>query len=277
LVARDAVFLVTVVHNRRSITTAFAERLARQTLRGITLILVDDGSTDGTAEAVLKILPSTVVLKGDGTLWWGGGLQKGLTWLRAQGLADEAAVIFMNDDVSFEDDYFEKAVAELKSLDGRSFLVSPGVFHPSGRWAYEAGVTDWSRMKLMHYGEHHERIDHSTTRALFMPWGALKTVSGFHPTLVPHYTSDYVFSIAAHRQGIRLVPAQTVRAQFFDETTGDHGLARFPLRQKLARLFSPRFSSNPLHLFFFVWYSCPWQYKVFCWARIAVSTIKHLR
>jgi len=269
--APPKVFLVTAVHNRRPITTAFAQRLARQTLPGLRLVLVDDGSTDGTDDAVRALLPNAVILKGDGTLWWG------VNWLRAQGLPDDAVVVFMNDDVSFDDDYFEKAVAELKSLDGRSFLVSPGVFFPSGRFICEAGVTDWSRMKVMHYGDHPERIDHSTTRSLFMPWGALKTVRGFHPTLLPHYTSDYVFTMTAHRRGIKLVPAQTVKAQFFDETTGDHGLRRFPLSQKLKRLFSPRFSSNPLHLFFFVWYACPWPYQLFCWARIAVSTLKHLR
>lgn len=273
----DSVYVITPVHNRRAVTVKFAQTLARQTLSGITLVLVDDGSTDGTGDAVRVVLPTAVVLRGDGSLWWGGGLRRGFSWLRSQHLADETVVVTMNDDIAFDDDYFEKAVAELRTLGQRAFLVSPGVYQTSGRLSREAGVTDWSRFKVMHYGDSPERIDHATTRCLFMSWGAAKRIDGFHPTLVPHYTSDYVFTMTAARKGIRLVPARTVCARFSDETTGDHGLARFHGTARLKQLFSPRFSYNPLHQFFFVWYACPWVYKVPCWVRILIVTLKHLR
>ena len=272
----NQVYVVTAVHNRKQITVEFARLLARQTLSGIRLVVADDGSTDGTAEAVREILPDAVVLRGNGSLWWAGGLQKGINWLRAQSLSDDTAVVFMNDDVGFDDDYFEKAVAELRTLGSRSFLISPGRYQTSGRLTQEAGVTDWSRMKVMHFGDRPDLIDHSTTRCLFMTWGALKIVHGFHPTLLPHYTSDYVFSMTAHRRGIRIVPAQTVCARFSDEATGDHGLKKYLGTAKLKRLLSPRFSFNPQTMFFFVWYACPWPYKIPCWARIIVTTVKHL-
>ena len=272
----ERIYVVTAVHNRRAVTTEFARLLAKQTLPGLCLVLVDDGSTDGTAEAVQQVLPQTVVLRGDGTLWWGGGLQKGLNWLAAQGLPDKAVVVFMNDDIGFDADYFEKALAELQSLPPRYFLISPGLYQTSKTLSPEAGKTDWSRLKVMHYGDRPDLIDHSTTRCLFMRWGDLKRVKGFHPTLLPHYTSDYVFTMTAHRRGIRIVPAKTVCARFNDETTGHHGLQTSRGTAKLKRLFSPRFSYNPLHQFFFVWYACPWWYKVPCWCRVLVTSVKHL-
>lgn len=269
-------YVITPVHNRRAITTKFASALAVQTLKGITLVLVDDGSTDGTAEAVRQILRSTVVLQGDGSLWWGGSLRRGVSWLKAQGLPDGAVVVFMNDDVDFDDWFFERAVAELETLGPGHFLIAPGVFQTSGRLSREAGITDWSRLKLAHYGQGPERIDHATTRSLFMHWSDLRRIGGLHPTLLPHYTSDYVFTMTAHRRGIRLIPARSVCAKFSDETTGDHGLDLYHGWSKVKHLFSPRFSYNPIHQFFFVWYACPWPYKIPCWVRIFVTTLKHL-
>lgn len=269
------VYVVTAVHNRRTVTVEFARALARQSLRSLTLVLVDDGSTDGTAEAVREAFASTVVLQGDGGLWWGGSLQKGLNWLAAQSLPDDAVVVFANDDIGFSEDFFETGTNELGSLGGRAFLVSPGIFQPSGRLSPESGITYWDRFLFAGYGNRPDLIDYATTRCLFMRWGDLKTVRGFHPTLLPHYTSDWGFTIAAHRRGIRLVPAKTVCARFFDETTGAHGLGKARGSARLRKLFSPRFSYNPLQLFFFVWYSCPWQYKILCWARILMVSLKH--
>lgn len=273
----SSLYLVTVVHNRKAVSEAFARCLAQQTLRGITLVLVDDGSSDGTAEAVTSEFPQTVVLRGSGNLWWAGGLQKGLNWLAARDLADDAAVAFSNDDVWFDPEYLFRAREELLALPPRSFLVAPGYFHPSGRQSDEAGITHWNRYQYGPFGSHPERIDHATTRTLFMRWGDLRQVGGFHPTLLPHYTSDYEFTIRAHRRGIALVPARTVAAQFFDDTTGDHQTKGLDFGARWRRLFSTRFSFNPLHHFMFIWYAAPWYWKVPCWARVAWSALKFLR
>ena len=71
------VYVLLPVHNRRPVTEAFARSLAAQTDRNVRLVLIDDGSTDGTADAVKAILPDTVVITGQGNWWWGGGLQQG--------------------------------------------------------------------------------------------------------------------------------------------------------------------------------------------------------
>jgi GT2 family glycosyltransferase len=251
--------------------------LAAQSLEGLVLVLVDDGSTDGTAEAVRAEFPHTVVLRGNGNLWWAGGLQKGLNWLAAQNLPEDTPVAFTNDDVWFDPEYLTRARAELLSLPSQAFLVAPGIFHPSGRQSDEAGITHWAGYRYGPFGQDPERIDHATTRTLFMRWGDLRLVGGFHPTLLPHYTSDYEFTIRAHRKGIALVPAKTVAARFFDETTGLHHNRSRRFADRWRILFSPRFSFNPWHHFFFIWYAAPWYWKVPCWARVAWSTLKLLR
>jgi len=272
-----SLFIVTPVHNRRSVTTEFARTLSRQSLPQVVLVLVDDGSTDGTAEAVKEILPSTVVLRGNGNLWWAGGLQKGLNWLAAQTLPDHAMVAFMNDDVSFENNFLDRATKELKELATGCFLTVSGVFYPSGHRSNEAVVCDWAGYRYRDYGKHPEKIDCTTTRSLFMRWGDLRRVGGFHSTTLPHYLSDYEFTIRAHRRGIKLIPATTVLAQFDDVATGLHNTKGLRLGSKLRRLFSPRFSANPLYQFVYVWYACPFVWKIPSWCQIVFSTLRFLK
>jgi GT2 family glycosyltransferase len=71
-------------HNRRDKTLKCFEALYKQEsiedLR-LQVYLVDDGCTDGTAEAIIAEFPETRILKGSGSLYWCGGMR--LAWEEA--------------------------------------------------------------------------------------------------------------------------------------------------------------------------------------------------
>ncbi len=69
----------------------------------VDIVIIDDGSTDGTAEAVTNEFDDVTILKGDGNLWWSGAMNKGLEYALA-GSYDY--VFFLNDDVDFKNDFF---------------------------------------------------------------------------------------------------------------------------------------------------------------------------
>ena len=79
-------YVLTAVHNRYAITEKFVKQLANQTFKDIKLVLVDDGCTDGTPQMVMSVLPDSVILEGDGNLWWGGALHKAYKWIMKNGL-----------------------------------------------------------------------------------------------------------------------------------------------------------------------------------------------
>lgn len=96
------VFVVTACHNRKELTSQLANTLLMQTYKDVVFLLVDDGSTDGTAEAVKNIFNNTIVLQGDGNLWWGGAMHKAYKWLLdhiGNGVNDDDVVFFTNDDM----------------------------------------------------------------------------------------------------------------------------------------------------------------------------------
>ena len=72
--------IVAPVHNRRDETLQCLRSLARADTTGIKLhiIIVDDGSTDGTAEAVSTEFPDVEIVRGDGNLWYTAGTNRGI-------------------------------------------------------------------------------------------------------------------------------------------------------------------------------------------------------
>src|SRR3954466_15183881 len=63
-------------HNRREKTVACLEALYKNSLPTalLTVVLVDDGSTDGTSEAVAEQFPDVIIHRGDGSLFWNKGM-----------------------------------------------------------------------------------------------------------------------------------------------------------------------------------------------------------
>jgi len=73
-------YIATIItcHNRKAKTLACLDSLFNNTLPeecSLKVFLVDDGSTDGTEHAVRESYPQVHVIKGDGSLFWNGGMR----------------------------------------------------------------------------------------------------------------------------------------------------------------------------------------------------------
>lgn len=96
--AEYRIAVLIAAHNRRKSTLACLEalRLATSSRFSITTVLVDDGSTDGTADAVSQRFPEVQVIHGAGDLYWSRGMN--LAWRVAFGFPVDA-YLWLNDDV----------------------------------------------------------------------------------------------------------------------------------------------------------------------------------
>lgn len=85
-------------HNRKDQTLACLSRLSNQDLPPATkleIYLVDDGCTDGTAEAVRRSYPMATILRGDGSLFWCEGMRT--AWHKASE-TNPHYYLWLNDD-----------------------------------------------------------------------------------------------------------------------------------------------------------------------------------
>jgi GT2 family glycosyltransferase len=96
--------IVIPVHNRRAITLRCLELLAQQVQAKFTITVVDDGSSDGTSEAIRDRFPDVDVLRGDGSLWWSGATNLGVQHALSRSKPADY-IFFLNDDVEFDSDY----------------------------------------------------------------------------------------------------------------------------------------------------------------------------
>ena len=97
----ETIYILLPVHNRREVTARFIRCLRSQSYRRWHLVLVDDGSTDGTEEMVRGQVSHLTVLKGAGNWRWAGALQQGYRWLTAQRPLKHDITLIINDDTEF--------------------------------------------------------------------------------------------------------------------------------------------------------------------------------
>lgn len=102
--------IILACYNRRALTIRAIQGAARSASRAgleVDFVVYDDGSTDGTADAVRELgLPATLI-SGDGTAFWA----KSMSFAEKCALAeasDDDWVMWLNDDVHLDDDAFAR-------------------------------------------------------------------------------------------------------------------------------------------------------------------------
>ena len=94
--------------NRKDKTLSCLERLyaahqASDTNFDFKVYLTDDNSSDGTSEAVAELYPEVTILKGNGSLYWAGGMRN--SWSEAQ-KGNYDMYLLLNDDTDIFPELF---------------------------------------------------------------------------------------------------------------------------------------------------------------------------
>lgn len=249
------IHVVTATHNRIETTRTFLAALKAQTYPRVHLLLVDDGSTDGTGTLVTKTLPSATVLGGNGNLFWGGALHKAYKWVR-RNLSDrpDDIVLFTNDDVSYAPDYLAAAAALVEQYPD-TLISGCGYGKRTSALLDGAVKRDFSfhRVEKASYEPAWEDGDVCSSRSLFFRVRDFLKIGGFHPVLLPHYASDYEWTARAHRKGYRIKMCPELRYTFDEGATGDNFYGSLTVK----KLFSKRSAANPLYRFSYIALSTP--------------------
>lgn len=249
------IYVLAPVHNRRAITERFVRCLAAQTDQGFHLVLVDDGSKDGTADAVSSIIPSATILRGTGHWWWAGSLEQARRWLLQQPSGPDDLVLIANDDTSFAADFLAAARAAMARAP-RSLLLARPIRAENGEPGALGATVNWRKLQFKP-ALAPEDVDVFPTRGLFLRRDDFIDLGGFHTVLLPHYLSDYEFTLRAARRGFELRTDPNVHLVMDDAATGIRTLDLSSAGAYLRSVLSIKATKNPIYWSTFVILAAP--------------------
>ena len=252
---KECIYILLPVHNRREITRVFIDCLEAQTWQHYHLVLIDDGSTDGTEQMVRERVEKLTVIRGNGDWWWAGCLQQGFNFLKKRGLSDDDYVLIINDDVVFGKEFLAKGIAILEKE--KQALLLAQFQDEDNAPPQETGLHIDLKKLTFSPPSSSSDINCLSTRGLFLKWGDFKNIGGFHPTLLPHFFSDYEFTIRAHKKGYRCLTSSEVTLSTMSLTKGKLQFDYSSYFRLWRSLFSKKAIYNPIYQISFVFLVCP--------------------
>lgn len=255
-------FIIIPVHNRVKLTHDCLFSLGRQTRMDFTIVVVDDGSTDGTSEMVESLFPKVVLLHGDGNLWWSGATNVGVQYAYDRGAG---YIMTLNDDVTATDDFVEKMLfwAERKP---DALLGAVALDHATGKLIYGGEIIDWKLaghtklIDLLKAEEQHglHEVTHLPGRGLLIPAEVFNKIGLFDAHRFPQAVADNDFTHRAIRSGYKAFCNYDARLLVYADTIG--GLQhrkKKSLKNYVNHLFGIKGSANLVNFFFYAIRNCP--------------------
>jgi GT2 family glycosyltransferase len=202
------VYVVTPVFNSREHTRAFLSSLKKQSYKNFRVVIVDDGSTDGTDEMVNKFFPEVILIKGNGKLWWSGGTNLGVK----RAIKDKADfVITINDDVVIAKQYV-RSLVECAKLNPSSLIGSKIVYKDDKNKVWYAGADfDVKTGNLKHrmgkLSDFSGTVESEwlTGMGVMIPIEVFKKVGLYNEKEYPQYFGDADFSLRAKTAKYKLL------------------------------------------------------------------------
>ncbi len=210
------------------------------------LVIVDDGSNNGVVETARETFPSIEVLKGDGNLWWAGGMRMGM----AHALEHNAdAILWLNHDC-LPDAGTLPALAELAARDGTGAVSAWCYCREAPAFGVNPGFRNWHEIPVpeLEKGDPVE-VDGVNGNCTAISANAIRKVGLPHTHRHPHY-GDGPYTWRLHRSGFKNFVAPTYRAALereFERCIAERDHSSFwnvGLREKLAYYF---FSNRSKH------------------------------
>jgi GT2 family glycosyltransferase len=166
-----------------------------------------------------------------------------------------------------------KGVQLLDQLGG---MLLPQVVNDKTGSIVETGVEADLKKLTFKTATSAERINCLPTRGLFMRMETMQMNGNFYPKLLPHYLSDYEYTIRAHRKGIKLVTMPELTIGIDENATGYRKFDDLTIPEFFNRYFSIKSAHNPIYWTMFILLAVPKVYIPWSLIKVWLSALKSI-
>lgn len=233
------------IHNGRDLTLRFLKSLLEGDTTPDVVIVVDDGSEDGSAEAIRCQFPAVTVLPGTGNLWWSGAINVAARYAIEHGATH---LWSLNNDCIVDPLALKRLLSTVEG--SQRCVVCPKVrrWPDDGRLMSLGGKVNWYWRGVTLRGQGsldvplYPRLleaDWLPGMGLLMPVEAYDGVGGIDQDRFPHYRGDVDFSLRVRALGFQLV-VDTEALVYNDKAQSGLSLGPQPTIVDLMRLLADR-------------------------------------
>lgn len=245
-------------HNRKSKTLACLQSFFAANKPNnywFKIYVVDDGSTDGTADAIKALYPAIHVEKGDGSLFWAGGMH--LAWEIALNEKEYHAFLLLNDDVLLNEDFLGNLIATEEfalKKDGKTGVYSSATIDSeTNEYTYGAYNVTKKLLKMrIHFvvpTNVPQRCQLTNANILWISKETVDTI-GILDDNYTHAIADFDYSLRAIDKDIPVY----LTPHFGGLCSNDHSINQdivdAPLKERIAYLKSPKGLSCDEYLYY---------------------------
>lgn len=183
-------------HNRKDLTLNSLKMLYNQGYV-ISIYLVDDGSNDGTSDAIKSLYPEVNLILGDGDLFWNRGMH--LAWKTAS-KKDYDYYFWLNDDTVLKDDCLRNMIKLCHELGDNSIIC--GAVQDDKSLDFTYGGKDISYQPIFPDGSI-QHVVYINGNIVLIPRYVFRKVGLLDP-IFNHDLGDYDYGLRARKLGINI-------------------------------------------------------------------------
>jgi GT2 family glycosyltransferase len=261
--SNQAVAVIIPTFNRKGLLEKCILSFQKQTYKNFHLIVVNDGSKDGT-DKLLKKFEWIKVLHGNGDLWWTGSVNKGIKYA-LDNISNLEYLILINDDTEVYPDYLEKLIADANN-NPKSLIGCVAVDIANPEIIVWGGIIErpFRSTMIINKGKNindlNKRIEDRTTkligRGIIIPVSVFNEI-GLYDEKHFKQCGDPELPGRAKLSGYKLLVSNTATVKFYTDKSGQINTRKdkkgYRLRDFKDKFFSVKSNSNLKYVFYYRW------------------------
>jgi len=247
-------YIVTPVFNRVDFTRNYLYALKRQTVKEFKIIIVDDGSEDGTSDMIKDEFPNVIILKGNGNLWWAEATNVGIRYALKN---NATSIMMLNDDTVPETDYIEKMLHWQKNYP-YALLGAFAISADSKKAIYAGQIRNYwtgKSISILNSLKENEmsglkEVNIFPGRGLLVNVKVFENIGLFDSKNFPQMVADMDFTTRAYNAGYKIYCNLDAKILIYpDESAGIKLIRDKNIKNFYLHLFSIRGAGNLIWLY----------------------------